>query len=463
MLHIYVTISKFILILFILIYTFESFRVFKISDDAEKLSSLYLGQRIIIYLLHLLAFSVLFFTTMDTQILGLYFLQILLLTSIFVLYHIFYKNCSKLLLNHMCMLLTIGFVILTRLSYQKSLRQFFFCIIGLLVCILIPIILQTVSLFRKLTWVYAAVGIISLLFVAIFGAVSYGAKLSIHIGSFSIQPSEFVKILFVFFIAGMMNEVNNFRQVLITSGVSAAFVLVLVASKDLGSAFLFFVAYLIMIYVSTGKTYYFFGGLGIMAIAAFAGYKIFSHVQNRVAAWLHPLAVYDKEGYQVSQSLFGIGTGGWFGLGLNQGMPSKIPVVEKDFVFAAISEELGGVFALCLIILCLSVFLMFMNIALQMKDPFYKLVVLGLSVIYATQIFLTIGGTIKFIPSTGVTLPLISYGGSSLLSTFIIFGIIQGMYMRNEDASTNTTKDNRVEVIKKDLNLIHERKKEENK
>ena len=121
------------------------------------------------------------------------------------------------------------------------------------------------------------------------------------------------------------------------------------------------------------------------------------------------------------------------GLGLYQGMPDKIPVVEQDFIFAAISEELGGMFALCLILVCVSCFLMFLNIAMQLKDSFYKLVALGLGTIYGFQVFLTIGGVTKFIPSTGVTLPLVSYGGSSMLSTLIIFGIIQGLYILRED------------------------------
>ena len=110
------------------------------------------------------------------------------------------------------------------------------------------------------------------------------------------------------------------------------------------------------------------------------------------------MSVIDNEGYQISQSLFAIGTGGWFGSGLYQGMPQKIPVVTKDFVFAAISEEMGGFFALCLIFVCISCLLMFFNIAMQMKDLFYKLVALGLATLYGTQVFLTLGGVTKFIP-----------------------------------------------------------------
>ena len=189
-----------------------------------------------------------------------------------------------------------------------------------------------------------------------------------------------------------------------------------------------------MIYAATQKWYYFAGGLGFLTIAALGGNMFFSHVQNRVLAWKDPLSVIDKEGYQVCQSLFAIGTGSWFGLGLNQGLPNKIPVVEKDFVFSAISEEMGGIFAICIIMVCISCFLMIFNVAMQMKDQFYKLVALGLGSLYALQVFLTIGGVTKFIPSTGVTLPLISYGGSSLLSTMIIFGIIQALYIMQSES-----------------------------
>ena len=116
-------------------------------------------------------------------------------------------------------------------------------------------------------------------------------------------------------------------------------------------------------------------------------------------------------------------------MGLYQGMPYKIPVVEKDFVFAAISEEMGGIFALCLLLICLGCFLQFMMVAVRMDAVFYKLIAFGLGMEYLVQVFLTVGGVIKFIPSTGVTLPLVSYGGSSILSTFLVFGVIQGLYI----------------------------------
>jgi cell division protein FtsW (lipid II flippase) len=301
-----------------------------------------------------------------------------------------------------------------------------------------------------MTWIYAIAGLFALLVVLLFGATSYGAKLSVSIWKITVQPSEFVKILFVFFVAGMLHETTNFKQVCITTVVAAAHVLILVASKDLGGALIFFVTYLAMLYVATRKILYFLSGTLAGCIAAVVSYRMFSHVRVRVLAWQDPLSVAENEGYQVSQSLFGIGTGGWLGMGLFHGMPDKIPLVDQDFVFAGISEELGGAFALCLILVCVSCFLMFLNISMQMKDQFYKLTALGLGTVYGFQVFLNIGGTIKFIPSTGITLPLVSYGGSSLLCTMIIFAIIQGLYiLRDAEGDYDDKKNNNAPVRKK--------------
>ena len=158
-------------------------------------------------------------------------------------------------------------------------------------------------------------------------------------------------------------------------------------------------------------------------------------------AWSDPFRYIDNEGYQITQSLFAIGTGGWFGMGLNQGTPNKIPVVEEDFMFSAIAEEFGGIFSICLILICVSCFIMFVNIAMQIKNSFYKYTALGLGTLYGFQVFLTIGGAIKFIPSTGVTLPLVSSGGSSMIATIAMFSIIQGMYLLKEDEDLRIEKE----------------------
>lgn len=442
MLHLVTQASKYLMILLFMVYTFECFHVFRFENRPKRQMAIYSRQRGIMYFIHFDAFLVIYLNTQNVQVIGFYLMQLILFIGIQLVYHLFYKKASELLLNNMLMLLAISLVNLTRISFDKALKQFLIMIVSTVLSLLIPIILQKMTSFRRFTWAYALVGIAALSVVLVAGAVSYGAKLSISIAGISIQPSEFVKILYVFFIASMLYQATDMKQLLITSVIAAVHVLILVASKDLGSALLYFVTYLVMIYVATRRLAYFAGGLAACSLAAVAGYKLFSHVRVRVLAWKDPLSMIDKEGYQISQSLFAIGTGGWFGMGLCQGLPNKIPVVAQDFIFSAISEELGGIFALCLIMVCVSCFFMFLNIAMQMKDQFYKLVALGLGTVYAFQVFLTIGGVTKFIPSTGVTLPLVSYGGSSLLSTMILFGIIQGLYiMKSQQGMQPTAKD----------------------
>ena len=168
-------------------------------------------------------------------------MQVIIIAAIIGTYHLFYKHASELVLNNMCMLLTIGFVILTRISFEKAFRQFIFVCAGFVISLLIPMVLQNMTLFRKLTWVYVIVGVGALGVVAIAGQTSYGAKLSLSIDpSLTIQPSEFVKIIFVMFIASMLYQRQDFHQVMVTSIFSAVFVLMLVASKDLGGALCIF-------------------------------------------------------------------------------------------------------------------------------------------------------------------------------------------------------------------------------
>lgn len=437
MIHLVIQASKYLQIILFMVYTFACFYVFRHKENEKSALHIYHIQRVLTYVIHFDAFFVLYITTKDSKIIGMYLLQTILLSMIYVSYRIFYDHASNLVLNNMCMLLAIGFIMLTRLSVDKAFRQFIFVCVGFILSLLIPLILSKISMFRKLIWIYFVVGVGALATVLAVGATSYGAKLSVSVAGISIQPSEFVKILFVFFLASLLQKKQTKKQVFITGMFAAVFVLLLVLSKDLGGAFLYYITFLVMIYVASKKLLYFGLGLGALGLAGALVYPLFHHVQTRVLAWKDPLSVIDNEGYQVSQSLFAIGTGGWFGLGLNQGLPKKIPVVDKDFIFSAIAEEMGGFFALCLIIVCLSCFFMIINISMKLKEPFKKLVAVGLGTLYATQVFLTIGGAIKFIPSTGVTLPLISYGGSSMLSTMFLFGIIQGLYIDNYMEKSN--------------------------
>jgi cell division protein FtsW (lipid II flippase) len=210
-----------------------------------------------------------------------------------------------------------------------------------------------------------------------------------------------------------------------------------VLEKDLGAALVYFMVYLVMLFVATNSKFYFFSGLFSGSAAAYIAYKLFDHVKVRVTAWKDPWSNIESSGYQIAQSLFAIGTGSWFGVGLCQGMADRIPVPESDFIFSAIAEEMGVLYSLCIILVCISCFIMFVMVAMRTKRTFYKMLAMGFGMCYVFQLFLNIGGVTKFIPSTGVTLPLVSYGGSSILSSIIIFNLIQGVYIiaaREEEA-----------------------------
>lgn len=432
MVHLIVELSKYVMIIMFAVYTYQCFAVFR-QTDPRRMQRMFRRQSRMLYGIHFTAFLVICLVTENANYLIFYMLQLALLIMIQVCYRVIYPKASRLLVNNMCMLLAVGFIILTRLDGEKAFRQFVIAAVSFAASLLIPYLIRRMGFFRRLTWVYAAVGAALLLAVCVLGPTSYGAKISLQIGPVAVQPSEFVKIIFVFFVAAMYYRSTDLKQVIITTAVAAVHVLILVASKDLGGALIFFVAYMAMVYVATKKVLYFVGGLAAGSVAAVAAYKLFSHVRARVVAWRTPLQVIDNEGYQICQSLFAIGTGGFFGMGLYQGMPDKIPKVEQDFIISAVAEEMGGLFAICVILVCVSCFLMFLNIAMQLKDGFYRLVALGLGTVYGIQVFLTLGGAVKFIPSTGVTLPLVSYGGSSMLSTLVIFAIIQGLYILRED------------------------------
>lgn len=442
MTNLIVEVSKYLMILLFACYTYECFWAFRGSLSEEKKNRIYKRQVFLMYLIHLDGFLVIYTVTDDPKMILFYAVQVILMAVTISCYQLLYDKSSRLLVNNMCMLLLVGFIMLTRLSVEKAMKQCAIAAASILVTLVIPMLVRKVKGLRNLTYLYGIIGIIGLLVVVVLGATSYGAKISIAIAGISIQPSEFIKIIFVFFVACMLHEKTDFKQVCITTAFAAAHVLILVASRDLGGALLFFITYLVMLYVATRKLFYFAGGILSGCIAAVVAYNLFAHVRVRVLAWQDPLAVIDKEGYQICQSLFAIGTGGWFGMGLYQGMPGKIPVVEQDFIFSAISEEMGGIFAMCLLMVCVSCFLMFLNVAMQMKEQFYKLIALGLGTVYGFQVFLTVGGATKFIPSTGVTLPFVSYGGSSLLATAVMFAVVQGLYILRQDEGTSGAKKN---------------------
>lgn len=423
-----IEVSKYLMILLMAVYTYFSFSYFRFhEEDMQK--RVCRRQNFAMFLMHLLAYLILYLKSEDERVVLFYLAQLVFFAAYIGLYQLFYRNLTRILVNNMCMLLCVGMIMLTRLNFDKAVRQFILIAISALVTWIIPFIMDRLWQLAEIPWVYGGLGLVLLVVVWMVGNNSYGAQLSVSIGDIAFQPSEFVKISFVFFVATMFYRSVEFHNVVVTTAVAAVHVLVLVLSKDLGSALIFFITYLTMLFVATGNWLYLLSGAAGGCGASMLAYRLFAHVRTRVLAWKDPWSDIDNRGYQITQSLFAIGTGGWFGMGLYQGMPYKIPVVEKDFIFAAVSEELGGIFALCVILICLGCFLQFMMIAGKMEAAFYKLIAFGLGMEYLVQVFLTVGGVIKFIPSTGVTLPFISYGGSSILSTFIMFGVLQGLYI----------------------------------
>lgn len=426
--NIIIGIAKYVMIFCMTVYTYQSFSYFgKKTDELKR--KVALKQNTCLLCMHFFGYLAGYLNTgMDGMIL-LYGAQVIYFICVIFLFQTIYPDSNRMLVSHMCMLLNIGFIMLVRLSFKLALKQFVIVTAGTVLVSFIPYIMKRMKSLRKMAWMYGIVGILLLLVVYATAEKTNGAKLFLNLGPLSFQPSEFVKIVYVFFIAAMFEHSSSLKQVMKTSLMAGIHVLLLVASRDLGGALIFALVYVFMLYGATGKSLYLFGGLLAGSGASYVAYQLFDHVKVRVTAWIDPWPVIEGKGYQIAQSLFAIGTGGWLGMGLYEGSPGQIPVVEQDFIFSAIAEEMGGVVALCVILICLGILLLFFNIAMRNKNLFYRYMALGLAATYGIQVFLTIGGALKLIPSTGVTLPLISSGGSSVLSTLAVFAIIQGLYM----------------------------------
>ena len=331
--------SKYVIAVFMAIYTFEAFVAFN-GKDEERKEGIYTRQVICMFLVHFVSFAAICLETSDLSYIIFYGFQQILLFATIAIYRVLYKDVSKLLLNNMCMLLSIGFVVLTRLDYDKALKQFRIVAISLVLCIVIPYLMKKFRFLDRFSWLYALIGIAALGIVLCLGSLTHGSKISYTIAGYTFQPSEFVKIIFVFFVAAMLAKSKSFLHIVITSCVAAAHVMILVASKDLGSALIFFVVYVTMVFVATHNYFYLIVGSLCGCGAGIIAYKLFTHAQVRVQAWRDPWSYIDGKGYQITQSLFAIGTGGWFGMGLYQGDPTAIPYVEADFIFSAIWDEM---------------------------------------------------------------------------------------------------------------------------
>lgn len=424
----FIILAKYLITLCMAFYTLESFLglFYKYEEDRK---AIYIRQNLWMFLMQVTAFANLALVTKDWNYVYLYgFVQFFLLMAL-VLPSVLYKKCNRMLLNHMCMLLGIGMIMVSRLSTAKAFRQYSIIWISFLICMLIPLLLSGLKRVETLRWIYAGMGILLLSAVLINGELTNGSKLSFTIEGITFQPSEFVKLLFVFFMSASLYKDTSLKNIMITSAAAAIHVIILVLSTDLGSALIFFVGYLVIVFFASRNYLYLFLGLVGGAGASIFAYQMFSHVRVRVLAWLDPWSYIDNKGYQITQSLFAIGSGSWFGMGLYEGNPKAIPFVDADFIFSSVCEELGVIFGILLIVIILSCFFTIMEISIRQNNNFYRLVCSGFGIVYIFQVFLTIGGGIKFIPLTGVTLPLVSYGGSSVMTTMLMFFVLQGIHI----------------------------------
>ena len=260
--ELYITeLSKYVITMLMALYAYESFAVFRYREE-DRRSGIYTRQNFLMLLLHFSCFMVICFETGDMSYLFFYAFQQAVLFATAVLFHMVYPGANRLIVNNMCLLLSVGFVMLTRLSYERAVRQFVIAAVSIAAVMVIPLFVHKIKFLKSLTWVYAFLGIAALTVVLVLGSYTYGSKISYTIAGVTVQPSEFVKILFVFFLASALCGSASFLQVCLTAAVAGIHVVILVFSKDLGSALIFFVVYVLMVFVATGKPLYLLAGAG---------------------------------------------------------------------------------------------------------------------------------------------------------------------------------------------------------
>ena len=336
----------------------------------------------------------------------------------------------------------IGFAVIFRLSGDLAAEQATWLVVGLLAFAATLAVIRDHRQLDAYTYTIGLIGLGLLLLPIVpgIGRTINGARLWVQIGPVGFQPSELGKVFVVVFLASYLNanrevlstgtgpfglpQPRHLGPILLAWGTSLA---ILFLQKDLGASLLYFAIFVVMLWVATGRAWYLVIGLALFAAGAYLGYLAFSHVQLRVDVWLHALdsGKVDATGYgQLAQGQFGMATGGMFGSGLGQGVPTTIPFASTDFIFAAIGEELGLLGTTSILLLYVVLVGRGLRVAVASGDGFGKLLASGLSAVIGIQAFVIIGGVTRLIPLTGVTLPFVSYGGSSLVSNFIVLALL---------------------------------------
>ncbi len=374
----------------------------------------------------------------------------LLFLALFAIAHLgrrfLVPDADPYLLPVTALLSTLGLLLLYRIDPDLALKQAMWLVVGLVAFLLVLASTRDLrGLLRHKYWLGIA-GVLLLVITAGIGRNINGSKLWIVVGPIHFQPGEFAKVLLIAFFAAYLVDVREVLTVSTRRVLGVPFppfrylaplltiwgfsILLMVFMKDLGTSLLFFGALLALIYVATGRAFYVVVGVVLFLIGATGLYFVFGHVQTRVDIWLDPWKDASGSGYQIVQSLFSLASGGLFGRGLGQGYlilqngNPIIPHLESDFIFSAIGEELGLVGGMGIILLYLIFTYRGLRVAMASRNDFARLLCTGLTSIFAIQAFIIIGGVIKLIPLTGITLPFVSYGGSSVVANFMLLALL---------------------------------------
>lgn len=333
------------------------------------------------------------------------------------------------------LLFSIGVAMIYRLDPASGIKQIYWYLFGVIIFFLVFFILKIFHSWEKLTLLYL-IGCFALFFITLLlGTRTMGAINWIKIGGFSFQPSEITKILFVFFLASYRENdsfLDRFKgkkfyryKKFFLLMIVYIFIGLFFIQRDLGTAVVFYGLFLISQFVYKDDKKIIFFNLLLAILGAIAAYLMFSHIRIRVATWIDPWRYIDREGYQITQALFAIASGGFFGTGIGIGQADVIPVVTSDFIFAAICEEMGILVGMGVIMLFLLFIYRGYKIAIEQRSGFFKFVAFGITTIFAIQAIIMFGGVLKLLPLTGVTIPFVSYGGSSMISSFMCLAILE--------------------------------------
>lgn len=336
---------------------------------------------------------------------------------------------DRLLLSLTNFLCALGVLVLYSTEPDYAYHQAMYYGVGILAMIVCVWIVRLVRSWRIPVLLLIPLSLALLVLPLVIGRETNGAKNWFYVAGISVQPSEIVKLSLLIIVSYYMSR----HRMLPWLFFAVSCLGVLMLQKDLGTALMYYGTTLMLFYASSGNL--FLTGLGLAggAGAAVMGYKMFAHVKKRVAIWLNPWSDYENSGFQIVQSLMAIASGGLFGVGLGLGSPKTIPVYYTDFIFAVICEQFGLIFGLCVLLMYVAIIWRGATTAMAARTSFHGLLAMGCTIMLGLQTFVIIGGVIKMIPLTGVTMPFVSYGGTSLVSSLCLVGLLQGVASLNDD------------------------------